>query len=996
MSNNKIINKSANKNAFKFSLVALAVIGLSAPALAEETKEEKEKENEVEVIEVTGQRSNLISAQNMKMDADTVMDALSSADMGSMPDRSVLEAVSRLPGVAIERFAAAEDPDHFGVEGGGVVVRGLTHVRSEFNGRDSFSATSDRGLSFEDVSPELMGSVAVYKNQTADMIEGGIAGTIVLNTRKPFDQDKRVISLSLDTTYTDIREENSPSFSALYSDTWDTDSGRWGFLVNASKSTLKVESRGTQVGLYRPQNRDMTKFVPESARITDKQDDSNRAGFASSLQWESTDKTVLVTAEYIRSEADVTWHENAIDFNDSTGGNLLPIAGTEFEYDENGFFESGIMTSFAGWRSDRAPQRIGALQTAVSRMHIEDSTVNDYSLNVKYTPNDTWAFNFDIQNVVADLQSLDLSAHNAVHLVTELDLNNGGMPSITYHPGDYDGQADYVSSASINDPSGTYWRSAMDFTEDNEGDLFATRFDAEYTLDEGILTTVTVGARYSERDQTTQQSRYNWAMIAEGWVTGGDVNYISETDTSIAPVTEYAFGDRSNVNMESGLLFPSRDLISNYDTFLGRMVDSGARIDHNISWSPVTANGYLPGEVNETRENKTAVYMKLDFDGEIGDMMFSANAGLRYIKIENETDGFLSFPNLNNASDNLINSLSENERNFSNGASYAVVGESEYTNVLPSVNFKLDLTDEVILRFGFSEAISLPSLGNLRNHVTIGKDQNSLVQTFDPDEDVPEGEEPTPVTSTYTRYQAVSGNPNLQPMESYNYDLGLEWYFAEAGSLSFALFHKDLTNYFITTVNTYDVENDGATMPVTVRQGVNGDDGKIQGYEISYQQFYDELPGAWSGLGLQLNYTRINEKGSPQSGLRDQGNIGNAAQIAFDNMPLQGLSEQNANAAVLYEKYGFSGRIAYNWRSDYLLTTRDNITQLPIYVEGEGHLDASLFWSIDDNWKVGIQGTNLTNTITKTKMQINQEGDTKGRSWFEKDRRYSFVVRATF
>ena len=239
-----------------------------------------------------------------------------------------------------------EDPDHFGVEGGGVVVRGLTHVRSEFYGRDSFSATSDRGLSFEDVSPELMGSVAVYKNQTADMIEGGIAGTIVLNTRKPFDQDKRVISLSLDTTYTDIREENSPSFSALYSDTWDTDSGRWGFLVNASKSTLKVESRGTQVGLYRPQNRDMTKFVPESARITDKQDDSNRAGFASSLQWESTDKTVLVTAEYIRSEADVTWHENAIDFNDSTGGNLLPIAGTEFEYDENGFFESGIMNVY--------------------------------------------------------------------------------------------------------------------------------------------------------------------------------------------------------------------------------------------------------------------------------------------------------------------------------------------------------------------------------------------------------------------------------------------------------------------------------------------------------------------------------------------------------------------------------------------------------------------------------------------------------------------------
>jgi iron complex outermembrane receptor protein len=109
------------------------------------------------VIEVKGQRGNLISAQNMKMNANTVMDAISAADMGSMPDRSVLEAISRMPGVAIERFAAADDPDHFGVEGGGVLIRGLCHVRSEFNGRDTFSADSGRGLSFEDVSPELMG-----------------------------------------------------------------------------------------------------------------------------------------------------------------------------------------------------------------------------------------------------------------------------------------------------------------------------------------------------------------------------------------------------------------------------------------------------------------------------------------------------------------------------------------------------------------------------------------------------------------------------------------------------------------------------------------------------------------------------------------------------------------------------------------------------------------------------------------------------------------------
>lgn len=177
----------------------------------------------------------------------------------------------------------------------------------------------------------------------------------------------------------------------------------------------------------------------------------------------------------------------------------------------------------------------------------------------------------------------------------------------------------------------------------------------------------------------------------------------------------------------------------------------------------------------------------------------------------------------------------------------------------------------------------------------------------------------------------------------------------------------------------------------------NGDEGSIKGFEIAYQQFFDTLPGAFSGLGVQLNYTRISEDGSPNSGLNDSASDSNdAGDFAFDNLPLEGLSEQNANAALLYEKNGLSGRIAYNWRSDYLLTTRDVITALPIYNEANGQLDASLFWDVSENWKIGVQGTNLNNNITETKMQINQEGDKKTRSWFTNDRRFSFVIRGTF
>jgi TonB-dependent receptor len=319
-----------NQNIFTKSKIALSVSlilsGVTLPAYSAENVEKEVIKEEVEVIQITGQRGNLISAQNMKMNADTVLDAISSEDMGSMPDRSVLEAISRLPGVAIERFAAANDPDHFGVEGGGVVVRGLTHVRSEFNHRDTFSADSGRGLSFEDVSPELMGSVEVYKNQTADMIEGGIAGSVNLNTRKAFDADGRGFAFTLDSTYTDLREETSPRFSLLYSDIFETDVGRFGFLANYSNSELKVRSDGVQAGLYTPQARDENIYVPRSTRLSKKEDDRNREGIALSLQCENPSKTTVITGEYIRSDASLSWGENVIEMDDGDSNHsLLPV-----------------------------------------------------------------------------------------------------------------------------------------------------------------------------------------------------------------------------------------------------------------------------------------------------------------------------------------------------------------------------------------------------------------------------------------------------------------------------------------------------------------------------------------------------------------------------------------------------------------------------------------------------------------------------------------------
>jgi iron complex outermembrane receptor protein len=204
----------------------------------------------IEEILVTGSKVNTKSAQEMKRNADTMIDAISAEEIGLLPDRSALDAMQRLPGVAIERFAAPSDPDHYSVEGSDIILRGMTQTRSEFNGRDSFSANTGHGLSYQDIPPELLGSIQVFKNQTADMIEGGIGGTVNLITRKPLDIEDHLVAFSVDYSYGDLAQVWSPTFSGMVAKAFDSSVGRWGFLLNYVNSELVGQSHGIQSDAY--------------------------------------------------------------------------------------------------------------------------------------------------------------------------------------------------------------------------------------------------------------------------------------------------------------------------------------------------------------------------------------------------------------------------------------------------------------------------------------------------------------------------------------------------------------------------------------------------------------------------------------------------------------------------------------------------------------------------------------------------------------------------
>ncbi len=1095
---------------FNKSILALTVLSALHASWAQEapTAQEQETEDEevVETIEVKGIRGNLQSAQNLKRFSDTVIDSITADDIGTLPDRSVLEAIQRLPGVSIERFAGPDDPDHFSVEGSGAIIRGMTQTRSEFNGRDSFTANSGRGLSFQDVSPELMGGVDIYKNQTADMIEGGIGGTVSLRTRKPFDSDGRVIAFSGDYSYGDLAEKGSPTFSGLYSDRFDLDeNGELGFLVNYANSQLYGESHGIQSDAYvQAYARDLagaeafvgddnngTVWLPNASNLLNKFDDRKREGFASTLQWESEDETLLATMQYIRSDASLSWHEQAVKYQ---GGyynidnrRTRALEGTEFEFDDNGLFGSGTMVQGVdGWRaSDGNNDRVirswetggrpqfGYPYQFDSRVKQTDTLVEDLSFNLEWMATEALQLVGDVQYIKAKTSDDDVVVHTGAFAGQTYDVT-GSTPTMTllepyfgyrdanpdvYAGGVYPGFTDDPAGDTnyFQDPTSYFLRSAMDHWERSEGDSIATRLDGTYYLEsDGIFTSVQAGVRYAEREQTVRSTSWNWGSLAPEFTGAAPAGWL---DTIPVDPSNFELVDWSDFHGGGVANIPGNQTIHATEAYV-RSIINGARpfMSAGGTWEPYPDRAgvddkygiFTPGEVNITNETNKAIYLRVNFEGN-GDLRYSGNVGLRYVRLNRDAIGAVTFPDLNpdflppeslqgapltaeivtnwisdqinagnyanveevlEAEENRwigdqLNYLSASERAFGNDAEERLSAKTDFSMVLPSFNFKMEVADDLIARFAYSKAVALPDMSEIRNRATLGAEPVQAVRPIsNPDPDNPPEPGSNLIQSAYVpAWTGSGGNPYLKPMESSQYDIALEWYFAEVGQLSVTYFHKDLKNYFIqgASVQEYTNPTTGQSQNVLVSSTTNGGKGTMDGVEVAYQQFYDMLPEPFNGLGIQATYTYIDASGVPNNEIdvEDESWLGDdftdtGIRVSLDNVPLQGQSKHTANLVAMYEKNGWSARLAYNWRSRYLLTTRDVISKAPLFYNDIGQLDGSIFYNWNEHLTIGIQGTNLTDSQSETIMVLNNEGQEAGRSWFRSDRRIAFVVRANF
>lgn len=1086
-----------------------------------------------EVI-VTGMRASLETSQSIKQTADTFVDSITAQDIGAFPDKSVAEALQRVPGITVSRLQSSDDSNHFSAEPSTVLIRGLTFVRTEFNGRDSFSADGYRGLNFNDVSPELMAGVDSYKNMTAEMIEGGIAGIVNLRTRKPLDDVGQTIALTGRVNYGSRSEEPTYEASAVYSNNWETANGNFGLLLNAAYSNIltrteavnmtristlcsdypqvegafpaaNVDAQGNITCNANPYGGSGWRYAPGQVNFSQVDYDRTRHGAAITLQYENDAKNLQLTLTGVDSRYENPWIERSANISWPTGAGFgtpvwapfnapawRPITGN-FTFGPNGMLQSGVIGQPAdvagfyegtnaaninhgsavpglpfvnGAEACDGPCLTGSNVSNEARIFDHDEQTRDYSFNVRWDITEKLHTNFDLQYIKARTNNYDiLVAANSLAQV-DYSTDSNGTPKVALSPAP---NVNYAEGFLAN-PHNYWMQFIQDHWENNDAESVAARADVEYDLGSGgWLSSLKAGVRFADREQKVRYSSYNWAPIAPAWSCNGPGFNVDNTTAAPYPAacgnpnpfngypagiwesTSLSGHFDGNVFPNGPLVFLNRATLRDYDLHTEGLADRNVNAPQG--WNPLCDRAdnveycFTSPEILDVREKSKAAYLMLRFGGpeaNLGSVNVVGNIGVRFVRTEVSSHGQVGFPTSQWYTDALASGQgacdpSNNGTNqatdiqcwltpellaFSSGTGADNTLDASYTNVLPSFNVRFGFTDRQFMRFGYSKGMSRPDFGLLRNSVTINAPP---IDTSNSSPYLIRNAQ-NQVTGYNFVFSAEAGYAGLKPVEADNFDLSYEAYFSKSSSFTFGLFYKKLENAIAYGRAVRDITNGSSTQAVTIRGPSNdpGSGGTLKGFEVAYQTFFDSLPGAWSGLGVQLNYTRAKQEDINNSNLAvqagylpgsttafgggnnqstgGQGNAGNPLSFTsnvIDSHRLAGISDHSYNVIGMYEYQKVGARLAYSWRSEFVTANLDCCVGLPVWQKANGYLDASARYSFTDNIEVSLDVSNLLDTTAVTQQQIFGDSTlTPGAKpvkldsgWVRNDRRLQLGVR---
>jgi iron complex outermembrane receptor protein len=650
------------------SSIALILAGGTAPMVM--AAEEEKADKEIEVIQVTGIRGSVKANLNAKRFANAIVDSVSAEDIGKFPDKNVADTLARIPGITVNR--------DFG-EGEGVTIRGFSPSQNVtlLNGQAVGTAQwfilnqTGRNFNFELLASEMVGSVEVYKSPQADIEEGGLGGTVIVNTRRPLDMDGNTFAGSIEGQYSDVPEKWDPSGSLLYN--WNNDDETFGVVVAASLQNRTVErhSQESDFGWFGP---GISRIEPGlSAPSTDgvgnpgPEKGSTPWGVGSAVFKQKRERTGFdITAQYRpNADLDIALHYLTSELKaDNANSNLIgiPFRGLFVGADNarEGSVENGYVTDLnftgnaaqPGWAPFLAYDNIyrdgSRAQTQVLDLDIDYQLNDETQLHVQFG---TTKGESDINDFFTEFYAgandervgIDFTNPNPSSHGPAIDFT-GANPWLT-NPGDE------FPLVSIFDQKQT--------TEDKETYL---QGDLTIEVDLGAIESIKFGAKIKDRE-------FNQYRVRDD--IGGASSFGDASDFWSGAMLNPSHSGNS---LSSQSYFdPDEGLLRDYFGALPDCTTSPEGACKNVGSVQHLANFVI-------EETITNLYAMANFSGD----GFRGNIGLRYARTDSDTSGF-------------------------DAAGNALAFENDYDELLPSINLAYDVVPDVILRMSAAKVLTRPS-----------------------------------------------------------------------------------------------------------------------------------------------------------------------------------------------------------------------------------------------------------------------------------------------
>ncbi|WP_029907059.1 TonB-dependent receptor [Caulobacter sp. UNC358MFTsu5.1] len=1006
--------RAAVATASLLALTAGIACASQAEAQAKPAAAVEDKATTIDEVVVVGTRASLQSAMNRKKRNGTISDSIVAEDIGQFPDKNIGEALGRVTGVQLAR--------DFG-EGNAVSIRGVEPDlnRVEINGMSVLSTAGNlqvyggggRSNDFRELAAELVQSIDVFKGFTADMTEGGVGGTVSVTTRKPLDFAKPTISMTASAQKLDTMKDWAPRFNVIAAGKFLDD--RLGLMANVTYDDVDTRGdfvRNTSWGRFADFDNSADKTVPYyntayNSAINDlARNVTTQANCAALVTPDATQ----ISSANLRTACQSQWYDYAprtarygvwyrndkrisSEFTAQYRFNDRLDAWISYNYDErkqklNDINYGTDFTAVARLRN-LVGTSCSATDTTASSVKVDaNHNVTGYTLGnclVTASAGGNLGFGISARDFAYDSKSEYVSfggrykgdrlqiefmgsdantdttsqtnnvsvSFDTPGMVVTLDGNgepsfkfaSGYSPSdasairqwqIQYRPSlvnqkeqqykldfDYDTHLPVIHKLEFGGRATDYKTEGYGyggFILDGGANPYATTDDT-VIYSNAVNSTATINNAAGAPDQTnpvlgTTYTTGYWGS-SEVWSRAFS-NQVFASGMSPLP-SDFYFGGGS---MPMNWLYPNYDVISqNLDTShfnLNNMV-------HTVG-NDGKAHDQIPYRI---QEETNAQYIKFDYSVPIGSFDLDGNFGWRRVQTKVTAEGVSTRQQsyaATNGGTATTYILSNSLRSY----------KKDYTVWLPSFNAGLwFVPNKLSTRFGFAQLMARPRLDFLLPTVTCTTDAS-------PD-----------ANGEFDEPSCTAGNPDLKPYRANQYDLSFEYYPNQDTQVSVGLFYKDIKSFYVssrTLLGKRDVYGDGVMYNYNTY--VNGDGAKIKGVEITAKTAFTFLPGWLSGFGVDANYT-----------YQKATDVGLYSILDGSPLPFPGLSPDSANATLWYDKGPFNARLAYNYRSKYLISAADNSGQ-PVYRDSTGYLDGKITWK-PDLWNIQglsffVEGKNLT------------------------------------